>query len=75
MGSYYKGYHAGSFSEVAAFSLIIKNLNGLGDGGFITTNSYKFKKSNYSKSLSKRDYVTILGVNSRLDVSNAEILS
>ena len=42
MGSYYKGYHAGSFSEVAAFSSHpLKNLNGLGDGGFITTNSYK----------------------------------
>ena len=49
MGSYYKGYHAGSFSEVAAFSSHpLKNLNGLGDGGFITTNSYKiYQKSNY----------------------------
>ena len=49
MGSYYKGYHAGSFSEVAAFSSHpLKNLNGLGDGGFITQIVIKFtKKSNY----------------------------
>lgn len=79
MGSYYKGYHAGSFSEVAAFSSHpLKNLNGLGDGGFITTNSYKiYQKIKLFRNhgIKKRDYVTILGVNSRLDVLNAEILS
>ena len=42
MGSYYNKLHAGSFSDVAAFSTHpLKNLNALGDGGFITTNSKK----------------------------------
>ena len=46
MGSYYKGYHAGSFSEVAAFSSHpLKILNGLGDGGFITEMVIKFTKN------------------------------
>jgi len=78
MGSYYDKLHAGSYSEVAAFSTHpLKNLNALGDGGFITTNSKKI----YSKiklfrnhGIKKRDYVESYGVNSRLDVLNAEIL-
>ena len=42
MGSYYKGKHAGNFSKVAAFSAHpLKNLNGIGDSGFITTNDKK----------------------------------
>ena len=43
MGSYYNNKHAGTYSDVAAFSTHpLKNLNGLGDGGFITTNNKKF---------------------------------
>ncbi len=78
MGAYYNKIHAGSFSDVAAFSTHpLKNLNALGDGGFITTNSKKI----YSKiklyrnhGMKKRDYVECYGVNSRLDVINAEVL-
>ena len=41
-GIYYKGKHAGNFSKVAAFSAHpLKNLNGIGDSGFITTNDKK----------------------------------
>ena len=78
MGSYYKKVHAGSFSDVAAFSTHpLKNLNALGDGGFITTNSKKIYtkiKLFRNHGLKKRDYVESYGVNSRLDVINAEVL-
>ena len=78
MGSYYKKVHAGSFSDVAAFSTHpLKNLNALGDGGFITTNSKKIYtkiKLYRNHGMKKRDYVESYGVNSRLDVINAEIL-
>tara|TARA_Y100001958_G_C21213357_1_gene538871 strand:- start:93 stop:1196 length:1104 start_codon:yes stop_codon:yes gene_type:complete len=78
MGSYYKKKHAGSFSEVAAFSTHpLKNLNALGDGGFVTTNNkkiYEKIKLLRNHGIKKRDYVETYGVNSRLDVLNAEIL-
>ncbi|QIZ20846.1 DegT/DnrJ/EryC1/StrS family aminotransferase [Candidatus Pelagibacter giovannonii] len=78
MGSYYKLKHAGSYSDIAAFSCHpLKNLNALGDAGFIITN----KKKLYNKikiyrnhGLKKRDHVIMFGVNSRLDVINAEVL-
>ena len=78
MGSYYNKNHAGSYSDVAAFSTHpLKNLNALGDGGFITTNSKKiFDKIKLFRNhgMKKRDYVDSYGVNSRLDVINAEVL-
>jgi dTDP-4-amino-4,6-dideoxygalactose transaminase len=78
MGSYYNKLHAGSYSDVAAFSTHpLKNLNALGDGGFITTNSKKIYnkiKLFRNHGMKKRDYVESYGVNSRLDVINAEIL-
>ena len=79
MGSYYKGQHAGTFGDISAFSAHpLKNLNAIGDGGFVVTNN----KTLYDKirllrthGIKKRDYVEIFGVNSRLDSLNAEILS
>ena len=79
MGSYYNNQHAGTFGDIAAFSAHpLKNLNAIGDGGFIITN----KKQLYDKikllrthGIKRRDYVEIFGVNSRLDSLNAEILS
>ena len=79
MGSYYNNQHAGTFGDIAAFSAHpLKNLNAVGDGGFIITN----KKQLYDKikllrthGIKRRDYVEIFGVNSRLDSLNAEILS
>jgi dTDP-4-amino-4,6-dideoxygalactose transaminase len=78
MGAYYKSKHAGYYSDISAFSCHpLKNLNALGDGGFVVTN----KKSLYDKikiyrnhGLKKRDHVVMFGVNSRLDVINAEVL-
>jgi len=78
MGSYHKKKHAGSFSQVAAFSTHpLKNLNALGDGGFITTNNkkiYQKIKLLRNHGIKRRDHIEIYGVNSRLDVLNAEIL-
>ena len=79
MGAFYKKKHAGTFSDIAAFSTHpLKNLNGLGDGGFIITN----KKTLYNKiklyrnhGLKGRDNVEVIGVNSRLDSLNAEVLN
>ena len=79
MGSYYKNIHAGKFSKVAAFSCHpLKNLNALGDSGFITTDDKKiYEKINLYKNhgLKSRDNVEILGLNSRLDTLNSCVLS
>ena len=43
MGSYYKKKHAGTFGSLSAFSTHpLKNLNALGDGGFVITNNKKY---------------------------------
>jgi dTDP-4-amino-4,6-dideoxygalactose transaminase len=79
MGSFFNNKHAGSFSDIAAFSTHpLKNLNGLGDGGFITTNNkllYNKIKLYRNHGMKSRDNVHIFGVNSRLDVLNAEVLN
>jgi dTDP-4-amino-4,6-dideoxygalactose transaminase len=79
MGSFYKKKHAGSFSKIAAFSAHpLKNLNGIGDGGFITTNDkaiYTFIKKYRNHGLVGRDNAEIFGINSRLDIINAKILT
>jgi len=78
MGSYYKNKHAGMFSKIAAFSSHpLKNLNGIGDSGFIITNNkkiYEKIKLYRNHGLAGRDKVKIYGVNSRMDIINAEIL-
>ena len=78
MSKYNKKFIGDSFN-LSCFSLHpTKNLGGLGDGGFITTNS----KSKYKKilllrnhGLAKRGEVKIPGRNSRLDEINASILN
>ena len=79
MGSYYKNKHAGTFGKIAAFSTHpLKNLNALGDGGFIITNEKKLYnkiKLYRNHGLKGRDNVELIGVNSRLDSLNAEILN
>ena len=79
MGSYYKNKHAGSFSKVACYSAHpLKNLNALGDAGYLTTNDeniYKKIKLYRNHGLRARDDVEIFGVNSRLDTLHASILS
>jgi dTDP-4-amino-4,6-dideoxygalactose transaminase len=77
-GAYYKGKHAGTFGKISAFSTHpLKNLNALGDGGFIITNEKKLYdkiKLYRSHGLEGRDDAKIIGVNSRLDSINAEVL-
>tara|TARA_B100000029_G_scaffold232220_2_gene229619 strand:- start:210 stop:1304 length:1095 start_codon:yes stop_codon:yes gene_type:complete len=79
MGGFYKGKHAGTFGEISAFSTHpLKNLNGLGDGGFVVTNKkklYEKIKLYRNHGLKGRDNVEIIGLNSRLDSLHAEILS
>jgi dTDP-4-amino-4,6-dideoxygalactose transaminase len=79
MGSYYKNKHAGAFSKIACYSAHpLKNLNALGDAGYLTTNDeniYKKIKLYRNHGLRARDDVEIFGVNSRLDALHAEILS
>jgi len=78
-GAYYKGRHAGTFGKISAFSTHpLKNLNALGDGGFIITNEKKLYdkiKLYRGHGLEGRDDAKIIGVNSRLDSLNAEVLS
>ncbi len=79
MGSYYKNKHAGTFGEISAFSAHpLKNLNAVGDAGFITTDNedlYNSIKLFRSHGMESRDNVKFFGINSRLDSLNAEILS
>ncbi len=78
MGAYWKSKHGGSFGHAAAFSAHpLKNLNALGDGGFMGTNDDEVArkvKLYRNHGLESRDNVTMYGVNSRLDSLNAEIL-
>jgi len=79
MGAYFEGLHGGSFGHAAAFSAHpLKNLNALGDAGFLCTNddSIAEKVRLYrNHGLESRDSCIFFGVNSRLDSLNAEILS
>ena len=79
MGSFYNNIHSGKFSDISAFSCHpLKNLNALGDGGFITTDNRKlYNKIKLYKNhgLAGRDKVEIFGVNSRLDTIHAAVLS
>ena len=79
MGSYFKNKHSGTFGDISAFSAHpLKNLNALGDAGFIITNNkrlYDNIKLYRNHGLKSRDNVELFGVNSRLDSLNAEVLS
>ncbi|MGQ0675218.1 MAG: DegT/DnrJ/EryC1/StrS family aminotransferase [Rhodospirillales bacterium] len=78
MGAYYKGKHGGTFGDCAAVSAHpLKNLNALGDGGFLLTDDGEIAKKakvyrNHGQE--SRDNCVMFGVNSRLDVLNAEVL-
>lgn len=78
MGSYWKGKHGGTFGTVGAISAHpLKNLNALGDGGFLLTDDDEIAKNvrlyrNHGQA--SRDNTVIFGVNSRLDSLSAEVL-
>lgn len=78
MGAYYGGTHGGRFGKASAFSCHpLKNLNALGDGGFLITDDDEVAKKvrlYRNHGIESRDNVTMFGVNSRLDTLNAEVL-
>jgi len=78
MGAYYHGKHGGTFGNVGAFSAHpLKNLNALGDGGFMVTNDDEVARKvrlYRTHGLQDRDNCVMYGVNSRLDSLNAEVL-
>jgi dTDP-4-amino-4,6-dideoxygalactose transaminase len=78
MGAYYRGRHGGSFGHAAGFSAHpLKNLNALGDGGFMGTNDDEVARKvrlYRTHGLESRDSCALYGVNSRLDSLNAEVL-
>ena len=79
MGSYFNNKHAGTYGKISAFSTHpIKNFSALGDGGFIITNEKKLYnkiKLYRNHGFKGRDNVEIIGINSRLDSLNAEVLN
>jgi dTDP-4-amino-4,6-dideoxygalactose transaminase len=79
MGAYYKGRHGGTFGNVGTFSAHpLKNLNAIGDGGFLVTDDEDVAKRirlYRNHGLQDRDTCVMYGVNSRLDSLNAEVLS
>jgi dTDP-4-amino-4,6-dideoxygalactose transaminase len=78
MGAYYKDRHGGTFGDAGAVSAHpLKNLNGLGDGGMLLTDDDEaaHKARLYrNHGQEGRDNTVIFGINSRLDVLNAEVL-
>ncbi len=78
MGAYCQGIHGGRFGLASAFSCHpLKNLNALGDGGFLITDDDKIAKKirlYRNHGIESRDNVTMFGINSRLDTLNAEVL-
>ncbi len=77
IGAEYNGKKAGSLGDVGCFSLHpLKNLNILGDGGFITTNNqeiYEQIKRLRNHGLKNRNEADYFGYNSRLDTLQAAI--
>jgi dTDP-4-amino-4,6-dideoxygalactose transaminase len=78
MGASYKGKHGGTFGSVGTFSAHpLKNLNALGDGGFMVTDDEEIANKirlYRNHGLKDRDTCLFYGVNSRLDSLNAEVL-
>jgi dTDP-4-amino-4,6-dideoxygalactose transaminase len=78
MGAYYKGKHGGTFGNIGTFSAHpLKNLNAIGDGGFLVTDDEDLAKKirlYRNHGLQDRDTCVMYGVNSRLDSLNAEVL-
>jgi len=79
MGSYYKNVHGGTFGKIGIFSAHpLKNLNAIGDSGFLVTNNkniYKKIRTYRNHGLVARDDVSFFGVNSRMDTINSQILT
>ena len=79
VGSKYKNQAAGSIGHVGCFSAHpLKNLGGMGDGGYITTNDFKiFKKikSLSNHGMENRNIIKNFGYVSRMDNLQAAFLN
>ena len=79
IGSKYQNKFAGSFGKVGCFSAHpLKNLNALGDSGYLTTNSSKianFLKDVRNHGMSNRNKIKNFGYVSRMDNLQAAILN
>lgn len=79
IGSLIRGRRPGTFGHMAAFSAHpLKNLNALGDAGFLTTDDDDLAdkiRVYRNHGLKSRDNVVEFGVNSRMDSLHASILS
>ena len=79
IGSKYGKRYAGTFGKIACFSAHpLKNLNAMGDGGYLTTNSSKiakFIKDVRNHGMTNRNKVTNFGYVSRMDNVQAAILN
>ena len=79
IGSKNNGYLSGSIGDIGCFSTHpLKNLNAMGDGGFVTTNNINIynkiiKMRNHG--IENRNKVTSFGYVSRLDTIQAAILN
>ena len=79
IGSMYKGKKSGSCSDIGCFSAHpLKNLNAIGDSGYLTTNSkkiYDYIKILRSHGMTNRNIVKNFGYVSRMDNVQAAILN
>ena len=79
IGSFYKNKHAGSIGDIGCFSTHpLKNLNAMGDGGFLTTNSDEVNeicRLYRNHGLETRDNCKFWGTVSRMDEIQACILN
>tara|TARA_X000000950_G_C13919130_1_gene662453 strand:+ start:7744 stop:8853 length:1110 start_codon:yes stop_codon:yes gene_type:complete len=79
IGSKFKNKFSGSFGDIGCFSTHpLKNLNALGDGGFLTTNNrkiYERVKLLRNHGLENRNNAKYFGYVSRMDTIQAAILN
>lgn len=79
IGSMFKGKKSGSYGDIGCFSAHpLKNLNAMGDSGYLTTNSKKISelvKSLRSHGMTNRNIVKNFGYVSRMDNLQAAILN
>ena len=79
IGSKFKGKYAGTFGDIGCFSAHpLKNLNAIGDSGYLVTNNrkiYDLIKSLRNHGMTTRDKVKNFGFVSRMDNLQAGILN
>jgi len=79
IGSKFNNKYAGTFGEIGCFSAHpLKNLNAIGDSGFLVTNNkYIYQKAKLfsNHGMTDRNHTKFFGYNSRMDTLQASILN